>query len=400
MRSDPDRVGEQTDSVENPVSSLKVLIFTTDVHAGGIKASTLRLREMLADRVSNVSILSYEPAEEGGEADYSLGLPLVREFQANARWDYDLRRAMGILLAVLRFRRLMRNERFDAVVSMSYGPSIVALMAKKLGLDFKLVVSERQDPSRDLAAGWRKRLVRSLCGWMYRGSDLYHCNSPVAAERAPVLFKVSPKKTLFIPNGYDFSRLDEQSVAQPVTAISGPYVVSCGRLNEQKGQHIAIAVFARMTKLGYKGALVFIGDGSLRESLEACAEMSGVSDRVMFLGAVDNPLPYFRQADLVLVTSLWEGFANVPVEAVAVGGRVISTRWSGAKEVLQDAADFFSADLDALDRCDKAAVALASTEAMAAIAGLPRLAAAQSLREQYGYAGTSRRFVAAIEALQ
>lgn len=400
MRSVPGRVGELRDCVENRVSSLNVLIFTTDVHAGGIRASTLRLKEMLADGVSNVSILSYEPAEEGGEADYSLGLPLVREFQANARWDYDLRRAMGILLAVLRFRRLMRDQRFDAVISMSYGPSIVALMAKKLGLDFKLIVSERQDPSRDLAAGWRKRLVRRLCGWMYRGSDLYHCNSPVAAERAPVLFKVSPKKTLFIPNGYDFSRLDLQAVAPPVTAISGPYLVSCGRLNEQKGQHIAIAVFARMAKLGYKGSLVFIGDGSLRESLQACAEMKGVSDRVMFLGAVDNPLPYFRQADLVLVTSLWEGFANVPIEAMAVGGRVISTRWSGAKEVLQNAADFFSADLDALDRCDEAAVALASTEAMAAVSELPRLAAVESLREQYGYAGTSRRFVTAIEGLQ
>lgn len=90
----------------------------------------------------------------------------------------------------------------------------------------------------------------------------------------------------------------------------------------------------------------------------------------------------------------------MPVEAMAVGGRVISTRWSGAKEVLQDAADFFSSDLDALDRCDKAAVAIASTEAMAAITELPRLAAVRSLREQYGYAGTSRRFVAAIEGLR
>lgn len=400
MHSDPGHDGEQKESGDTSVSPLNVLIFTTDVHAGGIKASTLRLKEMLAGAVSNVGILSYEPAEDGGAADHSLGLPLVREFQANARWHYDLRRAMGILLAVVRFRRLMRYQRFDVVVSMSYGPSIVALMAKKLGLDFKLVVSERQDPSRDLAAGWRKLLVRRVCGWMYRGSDLYHCNSPIAAERAPVLFKVSPKKTLFIPNGYDFSRLDERADAPMETAISGPYVVSCGRLNEQKGQHIAIAVFAGMAKLGYTGTLVFIGEGSLRESLEACAERNGVSDRVMFLGAKDNPLPYFRQADLVLVTSLWEGFANVPVEAIAVGGKVISTRWSGAKEVLQNAADFFSAELDALDRCDEAAVALASDEAMVAITELPRLAAVESLRMQYGYATTSRRFVTAIEGLQ
>lgn len=400
MNSNGDCAAAQKLGVETEVSSLRILLFTTDVHAGGIKASTLRLREMLKGSVADVSILSYEPAEDGGAARFALGLPLVREFQASPGWDYDIRRVFGVLVAVHRFRKLMQRERFDVVISMSYGPSIVALMAKKLALRFKLVVSERQDPSRDLATGWRKSLVRRLCGWMYRGSDLYHCNSPVAAKRAPLLFKVSPEKTLYIPNGYDFAALDERAEAPFSIPVSGSYVVSCGRLNEQKGQHIAIAIFARMVEMGYQGKLVFLGEGSLRSALEAGAERAGVRDRVQFLGGVDNPIPYLRQADLVLVTSLWEGFANVPVEAVSVGGRVISTRWSGAEEVLQDAAEYFSADLDALDRCEEDAVAQASREAISAMAALPRWTAAESLRSQYGYVTTSRRFITAIEGLQ
>jgi len=400
MSNNLDRAATQKVGVETDVSSLRILIFTTDVHAGGIKASTLRLQEMLKGNVAEVSILSYEPADDHRAAQYALGLPLVREFQANPGRDYDIRRVFGMLVAVYRFRKLMKRERFDVVISMSYGPSIVALMAKKLALSFKLVVSERQDPSRDLATGWRKSLVRRLCGWMYRGSDLYHCNSPVAAKRAPLLFKVSPAKTLYIPNGYDFAKLDERAGAPVPVAVSGSYVVSCGRLNEQKGQHIAVAIFARMVEMGYHGTLIFVGEGSLRTSLEARAELAGVRSRVLFLGGVDNPIPYLRQADLVLVTSLWEGFANVPVEAVSVGGRVISTRWSGAEDVLQDAADFFSADLDALDRCDEEAVAQASREALMAMKVLPRLAAAEALRSQYGYATTSRRFVKAMEGLK
>ncbi|GEM_PF-3548500 len=388
------------DVEEKELSPLNVLIFTTDVHAGGIKASTLRLKEMLKGGVSGVSILSYEPSEAAGPADYSLGLPLVREFELKPSWHYDIRRAMGMVVAVLRFRRLVKKNSFDVVISMSYGPSIVALISKRLGLKFKLIVSERQDPSRDLSAGWRKSLVRRLCGWMYRGSDLYHCNSPVAAKRAPLLFGVSPERTLYIPNGYDFAMLDERAAAPIVASVPGPYVVSCGRLNEQKGQHIAIGIFKRMVDLGYSGVLLFIGEGSLEASLRAQAAASGISERVIFLGGVENAIPYFRGSDLVLVTSLWEGFANVPVEAASIGGRVISTRWSGAEEVLQTSADYFSADLELLNNGNEHALLLAAREAMSALTSLPRSFDVESLRMQYGHVETARKFIVAIEGLQ
>lgn len=111
-----------------------------------------------------------------------------------------------------------------------------------------------------------------------------------------------------------------------------------GRLEREKNCALAIKSFAMSA--GADDCLVIVGDGSERQKLGEIADEFGVAGRVFFEGTKD-PLPYYKAADLVLVTSEFEGYGLVIVEALASGTPVLSTdvgvaRESGALVCMED----------------------------------------------------------------
>jgi glycosyltransferase involved in cell wall biosynthesis len=71
--------------------------------------------------------------------------------------------------------------------------------------------------------------------------------------------------------------------------------------------------------------LTLLGEGPLRAALEQLAKHRGVADRVRFVGFQKNPYPFFVQADAFVLSSRYEGFPNVVLEALACGTPVIAT---------------------------------------------------------------------------
>jgi glycosyltransferase involved in cell wall biosynthesis len=75
--------------------------------------------------------------------------------------------------------------------------------------------------------------------------------------------------------------------------------------------------------------LLIIGGGPLRDDLEHRAMRLGVSERVRFLGFLDNPYPLLASSDVFVHTARWEGFGLVIAEAMALGIPVIATSCAG-----------------------------------------------------------------------
>jgi hypothetical protein len=99
-------------------------------------------------------------------------------------------------------------------------------------------------------------------------------------------------------------------------------ILVVSRLESEKNVAQAIASFADS---GLKDAcLIIVGDGSERAQLESLAAVRGVRERVFFEGRVD-PASYYALADLVLVSSFYEGYGMTIIEALAAGVPVLST---------------------------------------------------------------------------
>jgi glycosyltransferase involved in cell wall biosynthesis len=107
-----------------------------------------------------------------------------------------------------------------------------------------------------------------------------------------------------------------------------PVIISIGRLNKMKDFASLIRAF-KIVKEQMDCRLLIIGDGSERESLQNLIDTLGLEEMVTLTGAMENPYPYLKASSLFVLTSKYEGFGNVLVEALALGKKIVSTRCVG-----------------------------------------------------------------------
>ena len=115
-----------------------------------------------------------------------------------------------------------------------------------------------------------------------------------------------------------------------------PVIVGVGRFVEQKQFSVLLTAFERLTRQT-EARLVLVGDGPLREKLSALAVELNIEDRVDFLGFASNPYKYMRKAQLLAISSRYEGFGVVAAEALACGTPVVATDCPGGpSDILND----------------------------------------------------------------
>jgi glycosyltransferase involved in cell wall biosynthesis len=112
-------------------------------------------------------------------------------------------------------------------------------------------------------------------------------------------------------------------------------VLGVGRLVPMKDFDLLIDAFSVLLKINSDVVLVIIGDGPLLHKLQEKVNNLGISKYVRFMGHLINPLPYYRYADVFALTSKYEGFGLVLVEALALSKSIVSIDCEcGPREIL------------------------------------------------------------------
>ena len=143
-----------------------------------------------------------------------------------------------------------------------------------------------------------------------------------------------------IYNPVDIDKIERLQTEQVDTTIMYPdqrYIIGVGRLTPQKNFALLVDAFAEVSKHDTQLRLLILGEGPLRNKLEQQVFDLGLTEKVTMPGFVDNPYAYMARAEVFVLSSDWEGFGNVIVEALACGTSVVSTDCpSGPAEILQD----------------------------------------------------------------
>ena len=185
------------------------------------------------------------------------------------------------------------------------------------------------------------KLYEWLYGKVYRNYHTIICQSDYMQRDLVDNYSFPIEPSVVINNPLDIENIEllsSKSLEHPFE-LDGFNLLSVGQLRPEKGQG---ALLKALSKLGSDYRLTIIGDGDMRLSLERLAHELGVEKRVQFIGYQSNPYAYMREADVLVLSSEYEGFPNVVLEAGLCGLPVVSYRCAGGVvEIIEDGINGF-----------------------------------------------------------
>ena len=176
----------------------------------------------------------------------------------------------------------------------------------------------------------------------YAAADLIVATSNGVANDLTAAFAVDPGRIRVLPNPVDLDRVRAaaaESIDESVLpAGDGPLIVAAGRLAEAKNYPLMIDAFAAL-RAHVPARLCILGQGELESALRQLIAARGLSEHIRLAGFQSNPWKYIARADVFLLTSQYEGFGNVLIEAMACSVPVVATASPGTRDIIRSGID-------------------------------------------------------------
>lgn len=244
---------------------------------------------------------------------------------------------------LIQFAKHLRKIRPHVVFSLMWYPNAIAILAKILnGLNFKVIVSERT--STFIYESRFVNYLRSLViHFLYPKADIIISPSKGIAEDLILSYGISKEKIRTAHNPVDLNTIHErakESLNHPWYKNGEDIIIAVGRLGKEKGFDYLIKAISFLSKNGIDFKLIIIGEGNERKSLQSLAGELNLENRIDFAGFQENPYKYLSRSKIFVLSSIYEGFPNVLLEALSLGVPSIATRCpTGPEEIITDGVD-------------------------------------------------------------
>jgi glycosyltransferase involved in cell wall biosynthesis len=238
---------------------------------------------------------------------------------------------------------VLREQRIDVVYDRTYHMTLTTAGAAARVPTPRISVIVT-DPKQDFETNAERfrALKRALLTRAYHSADRVVAVSEGVRQAAIEQYRLPPEQVVTLYNFFDVQRIDDL-MRQPLPPAEARQpgrfeVVAAGRLHPQKGfSYLLEAVRQLVQGRGRRELhLRILGTGPLEPELRGFIARHELAPYVTLAGFRQNPLPYFRQADLFCLSSLYEGMPNALVEAMLCGVPVLATDCpSGPREILE-----------------------------------------------------------------
>jgi glycosyltransferase involved in cell wall biosynthesis len=330
----------------------RIALFTASLRIGGVERFVVNLSAEFARRGYPVDVVLAKA--EG---------PFLEQIHKDVRVvDLNSRRVLTSLPGLVSY---LRRERPSSLLTLQTHCNIVGVIATAIASrSIRLVVGERNsvgarlgrniqsgrvglriivsehNSSRARISGTRRKeatLLRLTPLFYRRAKGIVAVSSDLADELSDLSHQERGRINVIFNAVVNDELLSmaESPLDHPWFAAGQPPVIlNVGRLVPQKDQATLLRAFARL-RMRRAARLLVIGDGPERAALETLADQLGITADISMPGYDTNPYRFMRHCRVFALSSAWEGFGNVLVEAMACGAPVVSTDCrSGPAEIL------------------------------------------------------------------
>lgn len=306
-----------------PAAPYRIAYVVGELGKGGAEYQLHELLRLLDRSRFAPRVFALTPGGYWAEPIRALGVPVA---ELPRHGSFDARRLLGLRRALADFAPHLLHT------ILWPGNTYGRLAALGLGIPVVLA-AERNAIARPR---WQVLLERGLD--RVTQGHLVNCD---AVARMLVEHERLPRgKVRVVPNGIDLERLPsfalERGAARAALGFDPArrLVAQVGRLTPQKDHPTFLAAAARLAEAFADVDFLVVGEGGERAALEALVARVGLAGRVRFTGLRHDVPSLLGGVDVLALTSRWEGFPNVVLEAMATGAVPVATDVGGAGELV------------------------------------------------------------------
>lgn len=283
------------------------------------------MREGGAERV--VSLLSNEFVKHG----YSV--EILMYYDEEIFYDINDRVKITFVERETKTKVLLRNifwihkyfkKNAQAVISFLAPFNMLSLVAS-CGLTMPVIVADRNDPHKVP----RNRVIRIIRNFLYHFADGVVLQT---RQNQKYFSKYVQRKSVVIYNPVDM----REKAGMALSTEKKEQIVTVGRLIPQKNQKMLLDAFAEIHRIYPEYELILYGEGFYRKELERKIAEMGMINCIFLPGKVKDVHERIATAKMFVLCSDYEGMPNALIEAMCLGMPVISTKVSGALDLIED----------------------------------------------------------------
>jgi glycosyltransferase involved in cell wall biosynthesis len=249
--------------------------------------------------------------------------------------DFLVIKVTNFIVRLFKLNRVKSKVKPFAVISFLESSNFLNLLSGRRG---KTIISVRNYKSKQ-GRSFLGKIFHLLIKSLYKKSDLLVVPSKGIKADLKNAFKLQENKIAVLYNPYDLSFISGKAT-EPLDDnynkyFAGPVLITVGSLTKQKCQWHLIRAFSKIRRSLPGMKLIILGEGSLRPYLEKLISDLQLADNVLLPGFKSNPFQFIARSSIFILPSLYEGFPNALVEAMACGVPVIASDCqSGPREIL------------------------------------------------------------------
>lgn len=302
----------------------KVTFLAASISGGGAQAVCRRLASLLLSQGHEVTILSLRDDIDDSRVLLDPRVQLECLHCSHTRYA-------GVVL-----HAWLRRQRPEIVMAFSHQLAILLLLVRTLArLNFRIVARNISmlSQKRNFTGLWHGRFIDWIVRRLYRRVDLVVAQSDAMANDLACNYGIPKNRIVRIYNpGPDYGgRCAERNIPR------SREVLFVGRLDPVKDLCSLVEAFHELFSRDPGVSLRIVGDGTERVELEQLAAKLGLASAVKFEGFRRDVADYYYRATVVALTSRYEGFPNVLVEAISCGTPVVAFDCpGGVAEIVRD----------------------------------------------------------------